>query len=326
MTYLVRKWIQTGVLLVATTLVSPHVAAEDDSMPPRTGVTPHPGAAAKAVQRMEDARKKLDEAAAELSRAVAEVYSHPDPDGERAFLGILLEDHHNDSTGIQLGGVTPGGGAAAAGLAAGDTLVGIGDVRLAGQKNPAKLLLKAMEDVKPGDKVRVTYLRGGNEYVAEITTTGMFRSALASIEPKLAPWIEEKGIQGIARLMLDPETNTSVLIDVKGDLAAYFGVDSGVLVLHVPSHPDSLRPGDILLEIASRAPANAKDARARLLEGDEVKNVRIRRRGQESTLAIDPEIYRVDRQPRVFIYHFDDLEAPPAPLPPPPEPPAPKSP
>lgn len=323
MTFQVRKWLPAWVLLAGmATLASPSMAGEHETSPPVEGVSSHPGAAEKAVERVEAARKRLDEAAAELSRAVAEAYAHPDPDGERAFLGILLEDHHVGSAGIQLGGVTPGGGAAAAGLAAGDTLIAIEGVRLAGEKEPGKLLLQAMEKIKPGDKVRVTYLRGGTEYKADITTTGMFRSALASIEPKLAPWIEEKGVRGIAKFMLDPETNTSVLIDVKDDLAGYFGVKSGVLVLHVPDHPDSLRPGDILLEIESKAPANANDAQARLFEGDKAKPVRIRRHGRETTLDIDPDIYRVDGQTRVFVYRFDELEAPPAP----PAPPAPKLP
>ena len=266
--------------------------------------------------RVEAARKKLDEAAAELTAAVAAAYAHPDPAGERAFLGILLEDHDGDEHGITLGGVTPGGGAASAGLAAGDTLTRIDDVVLAGVQNPGKLLLAAMDNLKPGAVVRVTYLRAGQEYHVDVTTTGMFKTALASIEPKLAPWIEEQGIRGIAKFMLDPERSTAVLIDVRDDLASYFGVSAGVLVLHVPEHAGGLKAGDVLLAVDDQPPANANDAQARLFEGGAAgKVLRIRRKGKESELTIDPDDYRVDGQTRVFVYRFDDVASPvPAPV------------
>lgn len=92
----------------------------------------------------------------------------------------------------------------------------------------------------------------------------MFNSALAAVEPKLAPWIEEQGIRGIAKFMLDPERHTAVLVDVHGDLAEYFSVKSGVLVLHVPDRKDGLKAGDILIGIDAAAPVNANDAQTRL--------------------------------------------------------------
>jgi S1-C subfamily serine protease len=269
----------------------------------------------EAESQVEAARQKLDAAAQELSRAVAAAYAHPK--GQRAFLGILLEDHDGDERGVTLSGVTPGGGAASAGLAAGDTLVGVEDVVLTGLEDAGKALMKRMENVKPGDEVKVTYLRGGKEYKAEITTTGMFNSALAAIEPKLAPWIEEQGIRGIAKFMLDPERHTAVFVDVRGDLAEYFNVKSGVLVLHVPERKDGLKAGDIVIAIGGQAPANANDAQTRMFAGSEPKPVRVLRKRREQDLGIDPDDYRVDGQTRVFVYKFDDLLPPPAPVAPP---------
>lgn len=109
----------------------------------------------EAEKQVEAARQKLDAAAQELSRAVAAAYAHPK--GQRAFLGILLEDHDGDERGITLSGVTPGGGAASAGPAAGDTLIRIDEVALAGLDDPGKALMKRMESVKPGENVKVTY-------------------------------------------------------------------------------------------------------------------------------------------------------------------------
>ncbi len=304
------KLTQSLVLLACGCLMSLAMAAESNP-----GAQENKGGVAVGAHaRVEEARKKLDAAAAELSRAVAIAYAHPDPKGERAFLGILLDDHYLDSRGVRLSGVAPGGGAALAGLAAGDVITKINTVQLSGESDPGKLLLGTMDKVKPGETIQITYERSGKEHKADVTTTGMFRSALASIEPKLTPWIEEQGIRGVAKFMLDPERSTAVLIDMQGELASYFGVKSGALVLHTPDHKGGLQPGDVLLDIDARKPANANDAQARLFEGEQAKPVRVHRHGDEKALEIDPKAYRVEGQTRVFVYRFDDL-VPPSPPP-----------
>jgi len=263
-------------------------------------------------ERVEAARKKLDAAAAELRIAVVEAYAHSKPDQERAFLGILLE-HRGSEAGVELSGVTPGGGAAAAGLAAGDVLVRIEDVDLVGKADPGAALMEVVQALKPGDKVDLSYLRGRTTKTVAVTTTGMFQSALATIEPKLAPWVEEEGFKSIARFMLDPEASTAVLIDVAGDLAQYFGVESGILIVHVPEHAGGLKAGDVLLAVDGRQAANATDAQTFLLTGQESRKVIVRRRGAEVTLDIDPQDYRSDGQDRVYVYRFDERTVPVAP-------------
>ena len=262
--------------------------------------------------RVEAARVKLDAAAAELRVAVVEAYAHSKPDQERAFLGILLE-HQGNEQGIELSGVTPGGGAAAAGLAAGDILVGVEDVDLVGKSDPGAVLMEVVQALKPGDSVDLSYRRGGKTKVVEVTTTGMFQSALATIEPKLAPWVEEEGFKSIARFMLDPEASTAVLIDVSGDLAQYFGVKNGILIVHVPEHSGGLKAGDILLAVDGRQAANAADAQTFLLAGEAAKKVLVRRQGAEIVLAINPHDYRSDGQDRVYVYRFDERSVPASP-------------
>jgi C-terminal processing protease CtpA/Prc len=263
-------------------------------------------------ERVEAAREKLDAAAAELRSAVVEAYAHSKPDQERAFLGILLE-HRGSEAGIELSGVTPGGGAAAAGLAAGDVLVRIENVDLVGKPDPAAALMEVVQALKPGDTVDLSYQRGGKTRTVEVTTTGMFQSALATIEPKLAPWVEEEGFKSIARFMLDPEAGTAVLIDVAGDLAQYFGVESGILIVHAPERSGGLKAGDVLLAVDGRQAANAIDAQTFLLSGEASKKALVRRRGAEVTLDIDPRDYRSDGQDRVYVYRFDERTVPVAP-------------
>jgi len=82
----------------------------------------------------------------------------------------------------------------------------------------------------------------------------MVRSALATIEPKLAPRVEEEDFKSITRFMLDPDASTAVLIDVCGDLAQYFGVQSGILIVHVPDLPACLKAADLLLSVDGRTP------------------------------------------------------------------------
>lgn len=152
---------------------------------------------------MEAAREKLDAAAAELRLAVVEAYAHSKPDQERAFLGILLE-HRGSEAGIELSGVTPGSGAAAADLAAGDVLVRIEDVDLVGKVDSVAALMEVVNALKPGVKVDLSYQRGEKTKTVAVTTTGMFQSALATIESKLAPWVEEESSKSTLRFMLDP--------------------------------------------------------------------------------------------------------------------------
>ncbi len=260
---------------------------------------------AKADARVEAAREKLDAAAAELRAAVVESYSHSQTKHERAFLGILLE-HDGDETGVQLSGVTPGGGAAAAGLASGDVLIRVDDVDLVGRKDPGPVLLKVVQTLKPGDVVNLTYRRGGMEKTVEVVTTGMVRSALATIEPKLAPWVEEESFKSITKFMLEPDPGSAVLIDVAGDLAQYFGVERGILIVHVPDLPGGFKAGDLLLSVEEQTPTNASEAQTNLFEGNETRQVVVRRQGRQTSLVINPSDYRVEGQNRVYVYRFDD--------------------
>ncbi|NJN52077.1 MAG: hypothetical protein HC809_10220, partial [Gammaproteobacteria bacterium] len=80
------------------------------------------------------------------------------------------------------------------------------------------------------------------------------------------------------------------LIDLDPDLAGYFGVDGGVLVLEPPAG-GPLKSGDVVMSIAGETPANAADARAKIARSiakDEgAMEWVVRRRGATQALSLD---------------------------------------
>ena len=72
--------------------------------------------------------------------------------GSGAFLGVQVQA--GTSGGAEIVGVQSGSPAASAGLAAGDTIVGVDDTRIA----DADALVSALADHEPGDEVTVTWL------------------------------------------------------------------------------------------------------------------------------------------------------------------------
>ena len=103
----------------------------------------------EAREKMAEARADLDEAAREAAREVAAAMAanmgQHGPD--RAFLGIAAAGQ--DERGIRVGGVSPGGGAAKAGMKAEDVIVAIDEESLLGDDRPLEVLRRALEDELP---------------------------------------------------------------------------------------------------------------------------------------------------------------------------------
>ena len=119
-------------------------------------------------RQLEAAEMALDKAAKKLAELHKKRHAlHGKP--KRAMLGILLGDEPSVG-GVPLVGTTPKGGAAEAGLKAGDKIVRIGDVSLADSEDPMGALVKVMRDVSPGESVAVTYERDGTAYDAVVVT------------------------------------------------------------------------------------------------------------------------------------------------------------
>ena len=84
-------------------------------------------------------------------------------DTEQAYLGILADPRFNENS-ARIANVENGSGAKAAGLRPGDLIVSIGDRKITG----AMEMRNALIGRKPGDSVRVSYLRDGKPASVEV--------------------------------------------------------------------------------------------------------------------------------------------------------------
>ena len=82
---------------------------------------------------MEAARQQLQAAAKRMAKASRK---HLVSAKDRAFLGVLIRDQSED--GIVIAGVTPAGGAEAAGLESDDIIVAINGESLTGRTQPSR--------------------------------------------------------------------------------------------------------------------------------------------------------------------------------------------
>ena len=254
--------------------------------------------------QMEAARKELQAAAkrmAEVSRAQL-VSSKP-----RAFLGVLIGEQSED--GIVVAGVTPAGGAEAAGIEADDTIVAIDGKSLTGHDQPLEVLYDVLDEVEPGGDVTLAISRDGEIVIHDVATApGVFRIQAdgSGALPGLGHVIEELHYRSPqttsiaqARSWLDlvggrGPTGQPHLVDIGEDLGDYFGVDGGVLVLNAPGRSE-LKPGDIVRRIDGADVASAAEAR-RLLAAtpDEDAEVEVRRRNRKVEVTVAKESVAVD--------------------------------
>ncbi len=252
-------------------------------------------------QRLEEARQRLDEAAAELAEAYSAAFSRGREMGkDRAMLGVLL-DECCERDGVALSGVTPGGGADQAGIQAGDVLLSIGGVDLAGSgKDPMRKLTTFMRDVSPGDTVEVTYRRGSERLGARIETQAYSQQTMRMLREKVSSIGDGLGNMHTRVFAPDPpqvpETSLT-LMDVEGDLASYFEVDEGVLVLRQPKKDSAVKAGDILLSIDGQRPVDAEHAFEHLAAATRDTTVAVQRKGRREAVTVAPgEFVGADQQ------------------------------
>jgi hypothetical protein len=100
------------------------------------------------------------------------------------------------------------------------------------------------------------------------------------------------------------------LHDLDADLARYFGVEGGVLVLDGTADEASLRSGDVLVSIAGRKPADAAQAQAWLARRTGPVEVEVLRDRESRTVSVDAASFS-GPTPGARVIRLDQ-EAPPA--------------
>ncbi|MCJ7452343.1 MAG: PDZ domain-containing protein [Steroidobacteraceae bacterium] len=241
-------------------------------------------------KQLADARAELDSAAQEVARLTGELYGDQQIEivkmiqGERrgAMLGVNIGGTGQRSDGVEIVGVSPGGPAEAAGLRAGDVIVAVDGQALKRSegRNPASQLVTYMRDVKPGQAVKVQYLRDGKRATASVKATAagpMFSNMMGDHEMEMEIEMHEgMPLPGFHRFMLqEPGFGPLELVTITPGLGKYFGADSGLLVVRAPAGPGlGLADGDVLVTIGGRAPESPGQA-FRILQsyepGDKVK-------------------------------------------------------
>jgi S1-C subfamily serine protease len=263
---------------VLTTLFAATLALAPEPLASAAGDDP---AGTDVRAEIEAARAELDAAArrlAELHRRAGDTLAFvgaaqamPIP---RSRLGILVGPRQG--AGLVVAGVTPGSGAEAAGIVAGDVLIAIDDVPLDGSRD---VLLETVAAFEPGATVTVVYERSGERHTASVE--------LSSVE---RPWAVARRVDLAApphAISVFAGSQGPRLHDLDADLARYFGVKGGVLVLDGADDDRGLRSGDVLVAIDGRTPANAAEALSQLLTARDAVAVEVIRDGAAVSLVVD---------------------------------------
>ena len=260
------------------------------------------GDEASVEKRLADAQRRLEEAAREVAELSGEAGG---PAGmpqfeyflggqRRAMLGVNIDGAEPNGGGVRVGGVSPGGPAAEAGVKAGDVIVSVRSKPVA----TGRELVHAMETVEPGDKVELGLKRNGKPLKLSVEARPLddvfFTAAVPAI-PGISPIPAIPPLPAIAAFPPDGEAHW--LLEDWGDaefvtltpgLGRYFGADKGVLVARAPEDATlGLKDGDVIVSIGGREPQNSRHAMRilRSYQPGESVELRIMRDHRTQTLS-----------------------------------------
>ena len=254
----------------------------------------------EARSELAEARQALEEAAREVARLSAQA-AGPAIRGlnifsERAVLGINISDSDSEN-GVRVDGVTPGGPAAGSGVETGDVIVAMDGAELTGD-SPAELLVAQMENVSPGDTVTLTVVRDGDEQDIEVVTgasTTVFsrqgsRQDDGDRRFSFTDLFRNGGDAAQRLVNFRRQWGDMEMVELTPELGAYFGTETGILVVRAPSDEalEALQDGDVILDIGGRVPNSTQHA-VRILssfESGEALELEIMRDQRQQTLEV----------------------------------------
>ena len=306
---------------------------------------------AAAQQKLEDAQRRLDQAAREVAELSAKAYSDRLPDlmmflgrnPNRAILGIGIGGpaEKDVDDGAQVFSVSPGGPAAKAGIKAGDVITELNGKALKREKetSPRQKLVDEMGKLNPGDEVTVTYRRDGKSNKAKLTTERVTRHAFVGAMPFVHPMdgdgpdgprVEkrrqlaivrdgdiEHGLERAMGLLHGGAFGSLELVPLTPKLGQYFGTEKGLLIVRAPQGKDSkLEDGDVLLDIDGRTPTSPGHAYrifGSYQPGEKLTvNVLRQKKKLAVTMSVPDKGDRIEFKPARIERRFE-MPAPPAP-------------
>lgn len=249
-----------------------------------------------AQERLEAAAHEIAELSARMAPMAGELRSRMNFLADRPLLGISIGRAGSGPVeGVEVQGVTPGGPAERAGIAAGDVLTRFGDAPLAAGSGAeaSRLLLELLEEREPGDEVAVELSREGERrevtveleeggpqvYAYSYGFDGVPAAPLPPAPPSVHFWSDAQRHWG------DVE-----LVELTPGLGRYFGTDEGLLVVRKPSADTlALEEGDVIKRIGGREPQSVSQA-IRILrsyDAGETLELEILRERETRTLSVE---------------------------------------
>ena len=200
----------------------------------------------------------------------------------RRIRGVLHEDPyitvdkvHEEGPveGVLIVGVTPGSGAADAGLRAGDIITSVDGLSLTtdNAEEAYSRLLEFMKGVNEGDKIMVGYIRDGNIGQVEVEpriVEGHSYAWFGDDQKFVLPDMPQMNVPPDllkkfrhAAPLYGSSWGDMELVELSEGLGRYFGTDRGLLVVNAPqSEAFKLQDGDVIQSIDGRVPTSVGHA------------------------------------------------------------------
>ena len=271
---------------------------------------------------IERATEALEDAARRLSELHVGRHWKDQKGGKRAMLGILLGPKPSIG-GVAIVGTTPKGGAAQAGMVAGDLIVEIGDVDLREIDDPLGALSMHMKGVTAGDTVSVVVAREGGDEALEIVTQPKSKHIMSLLDDDLNSIIAQslddldinvqipdgfkfdyKDLNQFSQNITLVKGSSNQIMYVDGDLAEYFSVDKGVLVTDA-TKGSQLKNGDVFVSLGDVDVEDFDAVNDFLVDMKEDVVASVKRKGKNRDVVINPGEFAsgLDTQVKVIRSH-----------------------
>ncbi|MGH8362486.1 MAG: PDZ domain-containing protein [Gammaproteobacteria bacterium] len=226
----------------------------------------------QARQQMEQAAQRMAELSLQMQGPMLSRMSRMF-DSNRAVLGVSIAESRDakNAQGVRVLAVTPGGPADQAGLRAGDSITAInGTVLRAGaQQSAADQLMDFMDKVKPGDTLKLSYVRADKPHSVTLKAGKLSDYSFAFDVPPPPPVPPVPPVPPLQpqnlRALFPPgwwgAWGDMQLTQLTSGLGQYFGTSKGLLVVRAPHDAAlKLQDGDVILKIGDREPATPAEA------------------------------------------------------------------